>query len=186
MLVKIAVPVGAIAVIGLTVAFSGDDSDKNLTLTPERPAIATATSTVTPTEAPETAEPTPVSAPTRTTATTPPATPTPRPTTSSPKPPPPQPPATQAPPAPTTRAVPDVVGLSLNEAAVRLAQAGFGFAEICVRSREEGVLNQQPAAGQQWNPGGRVALYVASRRCDDHDWGDDDRAPASRPSPSAT
>ncbi|GAB2863612.1 hypothetical protein GCM10022221_74490 [Actinocorallia aurea] len=169
LLLKIAVPVGAVAVIGLAAAVNADDSDKNLSISPERPPAATASTTVTPTSTPR-GQHTPVSAPTTATPTATPtsAIPSPRPTT--PKPQPTQAPTTQAPSAPTARPVPDVVGLSLEEAAVRLAAAGFGYQEVCVRGRDRGVVQQQPAAGAQWQVGGEVSLVVADRRCDDdHD-----------------
>ncbi|MDX6739950.1 PASTA domain-containing protein [Actinocorallia sp. A-T 12471] len=183
MLWRIAVPVAAVAVVaGVAVAALGDDSD-DLALVPERPTAATASSSVTPSTTPHVARPSPVSAPTSPSAT--PTSTAPKPQQSTPAAPPsqphPQPPGTQPPatqeppPPPTARPVPDVVGMSLDEAAAALAQAGFGYARVCVRGRDERVLYQQPTGGQEWTPGSEVALYVAGRRCRDDR--DDDRRP---------
>lgn len=105
---------------------------------------------------------------------TPPAAPAP----ASPAPTPPPPPEQEQRPAP--RAVPNVVGLTVGEAAARLAASGYSYEVVCQDSgRPTGrVASQQPAAGQQWTIGGRVALFVPDWRCrggrPGPPWGDDD------------
>ncbi|MEO3783946.1 PASTA domain-containing protein [Actinocorallia sp. B10E7] len=157
--------VGAVAVlaaVGLSVALLGSDGESGApdgdavrTLAPattsaspeESPSTELSAKVVTTPPAPSTAPASPAPVRDKTAATATPA-------------------AAPAKPAPAAGVVPGVVGLSVEQAAVKLAAAGYGHQVICQEGTPTGrVASQQPAAGQKWSPGGRVALFVPQKRC---------------------
>ena len=176
---KAAGAAAVLAAAGLSVMLLGADGDS------EAPADAGEIRTL----APATASPSPDdgSDPTQPEISAKPVTAVPKPTvtTASPTPtrsktaPPAAPstaPATSEPAAP---AVPGVVGLTVQQAAVTLAAAGYGHEVVCQDGFPTGrVASQQPAAGHQWSLGGRVALFVPQGRCrsdrPDRPWDHDD------------
>ncbi|MCD0449912.1 PASTA domain-containing protein [Actinocorallia sp. API 0066] len=155
----VAATAGAFGVAGF-----GDDTE-DLAIAPERPAAATATTSIVPSTAPQLASqsPKPVAPPS----------PTETPTSQAPPSQPPAPPSSVPPPPdPNLRTVPDVVGLSVDEAAARLAAAGFGYGTVCVRGRSGRVVAQNPTPGREWTAGGEVAIVV-SGRCHGGGWDND-------------
>lgn len=183
---KAAGAAAVLAVAGLSVVLLGADGDSEgpadageiRTLAPATasaspdgdpvPEISAKAVTAAPKPTATTAGPTP--APTR--SKTAPSAPAAPPATSSPS----AAPTTSEPPAPV---VPGVVGLTVDQAVAALAAAGYGHEVICQNGfPTDRVASQQPAAGQQWSPGGRVALFVPQGRCrsdrPDRPWGDDD------------
>ncbi|GAA0952690.1 PASTA domain-containing protein [Actinocorallia libanotica] len=186
---KAAGAVAVVAVAGLAVGLMGSDGDSDETAARETALVVVPSSA---SAAPQqgTTQPhissKPVSAaPRPTTVSATPTEPSPAPsktrpaTTPTSPPAPASPPAAPAPPpAPATPAVPHVVGMSVNEAAAALAAAGYGHQVVCQEGPATGrVASQLPAGGQQWNPGGQVALFVTSWRCrgerPDRPWNDD-------------
>jgi len=77
--------------------------------------------------------------------------------------------AAQASPSPSAASVPDVAGLSLNEALQRLQQAGFNaVTQTAVPNTEPAgtVLVSEPRAGEALAPGGQVVLQVSTGSTD--------------------
>ncbi len=181
---KAAGAAAVLAVAGLSVALLGADGDSESPADAgERRTLAPATASASPDDGGETAQPEisarPVTAVPKPTATT--ASPTPTRSKTAPPAAPSQSAAPTAPAAdePAAPVVPGVVGLTVEQAASALAAAGYGHEVVCQEGFPTGrVASQQPAAGQQWSPGGRVALFVPQGRCRSdrpgRPWQDDD------------
>ncbi|WP_106401098.1 PASTA domain-containing protein [Actinocorallia populi] len=179
---KIAGAVAVVAVTGLAVGLLGTDGEPEAVREPALAAVPSQTPA-----SPRESEPQPrisakpvtaAPAPTTATATAAPTTPAPiRTKTTTPAAPPPTTPAPPPPPAPHPL-VPNVVGMPVDQAAGTLSAAGYGHKVVCQEGRATGrVASQQPAGGQQWSPGGEVALFVPFWRCrddrPDRPWDDD-------------